>query len=291
MVLGNQVLWILLEIGMDQKCLSAPATLWYSVCHPQSGRQRQGCTHIPSICLWFLCAARSAPKCSGYNYWFCGGEIYTKASTILWGLSDQTSCEVLSFGLELHTQQNFVTANPAASFGQIPKKEVVTFSVLSREKWFQVCWQGWSKGKAELVTTHSPTEDLWENVPGNSTKAETILPQKLSANLLSRNCSGSCIIALLENGIIWVSKISYRSVHSKSLSFYSYLWSSSSLLSMDYLHFESWFGLEEKLETIKAKHPETSFPKCLEIALYIKGRTSPVHTFPLNNLAFSADSI
>lgn len=31
--------------------------------------------------------------------------------------SDQTSCEVLSFGLELHTQQDFVTVNPAASFG------------------------------------------------------------------------------------------------------------------------------------------------------------------------------
>lgn len=60
---------------------------------------------------------------------------------------------------------------------------------------------------------------------------------------------------------------------------------------MDYLHFESWFGLEEKLETIKAKHPEASFPKFSEMALFIKERTSPVHTFPLNNLAFSVESI
>lgn len=60
---------------------------------------------------------------------------------------------------------------------------------------------------------------------------------------------------------------------------------------MDYLHFESWFGLEEKLETVKAKHPGTPFPKCLEMAIFIKKRTSPVHTFPLNNPAFSAESI
>lgn len=60
---------------------------------------------------------------------------------------------------------------------------------------------------------------------------------------------------------------------------------------MDYLNFENWFGLEEKLETFKAKHPETSFPKCLEMALFIKERTSPVPTFPFNNLAFSAESI
>lgn len=112
-----------------------------------------------------------------------GGEIYIKVSTILWGLPgaglkcDQTSCEVLSFGLELHTQQDTVTLNPAASFGQTPKEEVVTFSVLSREKWFQVCWQVWTKGQAVLVTKHSPTKDLWEILPGNSTKAETVLPQ------------------------------------------------------------------------------------------------------------------
>lgn len=60
---------------------------------------------------------------------------------------------------------------------------------------------------------------------------------------------------------------------------------------MDYLHFETWFGLEEKLEAIKAKHPETSFPRCSEMALFVIGRTSPAHTFPLNNLAFSAESI
>lgn len=131
------------------------------------------------------------------------GEVYIKASTTLWGLPatglkcDQTSCEVLSFGLELHTQQDTVTLNPAAGFGQTTKEEVVTFSALSREKWSQVCWQGWSKGKAVLATKHSPTEDLWGVLPGNSTKAETVLPQKLAANLLSRNCSGSCIIALL----------------------------------------------------------------------------------------------
>lgn len=42
--------------------------------------------------------------------------------------------KVLSFELELHTQRDFVTLNPEASFGQTPKEEVVTFSVLSREK-------------------------------------------------------------------------------------------------------------------------------------------------------------
>lgn len=112
---------------------------------------------------------------------------------------DQTGCEDTIFWIGAPYAARLCYSWPCSKFGlgQAPKAEVATSSVLSRGKWEQMCWQGWPKGKAALVTEQVPTEDLWEILPGNSTKAEAIRLQKFITDLLGRSCSGSCLIALL----------------------------------------------------------------------------------------------
>lgn len=87
---------------------------------------------------------------------------------------DQTDCEDAVFWIRSPYTAIHILHHTTVPFGQIPKKEVETFSVLSGGNWSQMHWQGWPKGKAAVVTERIPVEDLWEIFPGNNTKAEAI---------------------------------------------------------------------------------------------------------------------